>query len=53
MICSWEGDPNLHIQLAKVLYCKMLTNGNQLLAFALEFGLGFKIPISKVEGSLS
>ena len=33
---------NQYIQLAKVLYCKLPTNGKQLPAFPLEVGLGTK-----------
>ena len=37
---SWEGTGNQYIQLIKVLYRKLLTNGKQLPAFPLEVGLG-------------
>ena len=40
MTGSWEGIGNQYIQLVKVLYCKLLTNGKQLLAFPLEVGPG-------------
>ena len=33
---SWKGRGNQYIQLVKVLYCKLLTNGKQLPAFPLE-----------------
>ena len=33
---SWKGRGNQYIQLVKVLYCKVLTNGKQLPAFPLE-----------------
>ena len=33
---SWKGRGNKYIQLFKVLYCKLPTNGKQLLAFSLE-----------------
>ena len=33
---SWKGIRNQYIQLVKVLYCKLLTNGKQLPAFPLE-----------------
>ena len=32
---------NQYIQLVKVLYCKLVTNGKQLQAFPLEVGPGF------------
>ena len=35
---SCEGRGNQYIQLVKVLYCKLLTNGKQLPAFPLEAG---------------
>ena len=35
---SWEGIGNQYIQLFKVLYCKLPTNGKQLPAFPLEIG---------------
>ena len=37
---SWKGRGNQYIQLVKVLYCKLLTNGKQLPAFPLEVGPG-------------
>ena len=37
---SWKGIGNQYIQLVKVLYCKLPTNGKQLSAFPLEFGPG-------------
>ena len=40
---SWEGRGNQYIQLVKVLYCKLPTNGKQLPAFPLEVGLGTKL----------
>ena len=33
---SWKGRGNQYIQLVKVLYCKLPTNGKQLRAFPLE-----------------
>ena len=45
---SWEGRGNQYIQLVKVLYCKLPTNGKQLPAFPLEVGPG--TPISEVGG---
>ena len=37
---SWKGRGNQYIQLIKVLYCKLPTNGKQLPAFPLEAMLG-------------
>ena len=33
---SWEGRGNQYIQLVKVLYCKLPTNGKQLPSFPLK-----------------
>ena len=33
---SWKGKGNQYIQLVKVLYCKLPTNGKQLPAFPVE-----------------
>ena len=33
---SWKGKENHYIQLVKVWYCKLSTNGKQLPAFPLE-----------------
>ena len=33
---SWKGRGNQHIQFARVLYCKLPTNGKQLPAFPLK-----------------
>ena len=33
---SWKGRGNQYIQLVRVLYCKLPTNGMQLPAFPLE-----------------
>ena len=33
---SWKGRGNQYIQFVRVLYCKLPTNGKQLLAFPLE-----------------
>ena len=40
MTGNWEGRGNQYIQLVKVLYCKLPTNGKQLPAFPLEVGPG-------------
>ena len=37
---SWKGRGNQYIQWLKVLYCKLLTNDQQLPAFPLEAVLG-------------
>ena len=37
------GRGNQYIQLVKVLYCKLLTNGKQLPAFPLDVGPGFNL----------
>ena len=37
---SFMGRGNQYIQLVKVLYCKLLTNGKKLPAFPLEVGPG-------------
>ena len=36
MTGSWKGRGNQYIQLVRVLYCKLPTNGKQLPAFPLE-----------------
>ena len=33
---SWKGRGNQYIEFARVVYCKLLTNGKQLPAFPLE-----------------
>ena len=43
MVGSWQGRGNQYIQLVKVLYCKLPTNGKQLPTFPLEAWLGFKL----------
>ena len=40
---SFMGRGNQYIQLVDVLYCKLLTNGKQLLAFPLEVRPGFQL----------
>ena len=40
MMGSWKGRGNQYIQLVKVLYCKLLSNGKQLQAFPLQVGPG-------------
>ena len=39
---SWKGRGNQYIQLVKVLYCKLPTNGKELPAFPLEVMLETK-----------
>ena len=39
---SWKGRGKQYIQLVKVLYCKLLTDGKQLPAFPLEAMPGTK-----------
>ena len=39
---SWKGRGNQYIQFVRVLYCKLPTNGKQLLAFPLEAVPGTK-----------
>ena len=50
MTGSWKGRGNQYIQLVKVLYCKLPTNGKQLPAFPLEVGPWNRTPISEVGG---
>ena len=42
MTGSWKGRGNQYIQLVKVLYWKLPTNGKQLPTFPLEVRLGTK-----------
>ena len=37
---SWKGRGNQYIQLVKILYCKLPTNGKHVPAFPLEVGSG-------------
>ena len=39
---SWKGRGNQYIQLAKVVYCKLTTNGKQLPAFPLKAVTGIE-----------
>ena len=39
---SWKGRGNQYIQFARVLYCKLPTNGKQLLAFPLKAMTGIE-----------
>ena len=45
---SFVGRGNQYLQLVKVLYCKLPTNGKQLPAFSLEVRI--QTLISEVEG---
>ena len=49
---SWKGRGNQFIQMVKVLYCKLPTNGKQQPAFPLEVGLGFELRSHRWEGSV-
>ena len=46
---SFMGRGNQYIQLVKVLYCKLLTNGKQLPAFPLEVGPGTELQSQRWE----
>ena len=47
----WKGRGNQYIQLVRVLYCKLPTNGKQLPAFPLTWGrAGNWTPASEVGG---
>ena len=50
MMVSWEGRGNQYIQLVKVLYCKLQTNGKQLPAFPLEVRPGTERQSQRWEG---
>ena len=39
---SWKGRGNQYIQFARVVYCKLLTNGKQLPAFPLKAMTGIQ-----------
>ena len=42
MTGSWKGRGNQYIQFARVVYCKLLTNGKQLPAFPLKAVTGIE-----------
>ena len=46
---SWKGRGNQYIQLVKVLYCNLPTNGKQLLAFPLEVRPGTELRSQRLE----
>ena len=45
---SWKGRGNQYIEFARVLYCKLLTNGKQLPAFPLTAMTGDRTPAAEV-----
>ena len=47
---SWKGRGNQYIQFARVVYCKLPTNGKQLPAFLLKAIMGIEPPTSEVGG---
>ena len=47
---SWKGRGNQYIEFARVLYCKLPTNGKQLPAFPLEAVTGIEPRASEVGG---
>ena len=46
---SWKGRGNQYIQFARVLYCKLPTNGKQLPAFPLEAVTGIEPRLQRWE----
>ena len=53
MTGSWKGRGNQYIQFVRVLYCKLPTNGKQLLAFPLEAVLGTEPRPQRWEASVT
>ena len=47
---SWRGRGNQYIEFARVVYCKLPTNGKQLPAFPLKAVTGIEPPTSEVGG---
>ena len=47
---SWKGRGNQYIEFARVVYCKLPTNGKQLPAFPLKAVTGIEPPTSEVRG---
>ena len=47
---SWKGRGNQYIEFARVVYCKLPTNGKQLPAFPLKAVMGIEPPTSEVGG---
>ena len=50
---SWKGRGNQYIQFARVLYCKLLTNGKQLPAFPLKAMMGIEPQPQRWEASVT
>ena len=50
MTGSWKGRGNQYIEFARVVYCKLPTNGKQLPAFPLKASTGIELPTSEVGG---
>ena len=50
MMGSWKGRGNQYIEFARVVYCKLPTNGKQLPAFPLKRRHGDRTPASEVGG---
>ena len=50
MTGSWKGRGNQYIEFARVLYCKLPTNGKQLPAFPHKALTGIEPPASEVGG---
>ena len=47
---SWKGRGNQYIEFARVVYCKLPTNGKQLPAFPLKAVTGIEPPTLEVGG---
>ena len=52
MMDGWKGRGNQYIQLVKVVYCEVATNGKQLTAFPHEVRPGFKFRCLRWEVSV-
>ena len=50
MTGSWKGRGNQCIEFARVVYCKLPTNGKQLPAFPLKAVMWVRTPASEVGG---
>ena len=50
MMGSWQGEGNQYIQLVKVLYCKLPTNGKQLPGFPHDIRPGFESSSHRLGG---
>ena len=53
MMGSWKGTGNQYIQLVKVLYCKLPTNGKRLPVFPFEVEQGSEHDTSCMASSVS